>query len=55
MAAAKQIEHALRGERRRCGPPNFRLGGRAEVGDTDLIFNDPLDVRTQDHFTGRFG
>lgn len=33
----------------------FRLGGLVEVGDTDQIFINPSDTRTQDYFTGRFG
>jgi phosphate transport system ATP-binding protein len=33
----------------------FHLGIMVEVGDTDQIFTNPKDKRTQDYITGRFG
>ena len=33
----------------------FHLGDLVEVGDTDDIFVRPVDQRTQDYITGRFG
>jgi phosphate transport system ATP-binding protein len=33
----------------------FHLGELVETGDTDQIFTAPLDKRTQDYITGRFG
>ncbi|MEM1140858.1 MAG: phosphate ABC transporter ATP-binding protein PstB [Pseudomonadota bacterium] len=33
----------------------FHLGILAEYGDTEQIFNDPVDPRTRDYITGRFG
>jgi len=33
----------------------FHLGDLVEVGDTDQIFTNPNDQRTQDYITGRFG
>jgi phosphate transport system ATP-binding protein len=33
----------------------FHLGTLVEVGDTDAIFTNPQDKRTQDYITGRFG
>jgi len=33
----------------------FHLGVMVEVGDTDQIFTNPKDKRTQDYITGRFG
>ncbi|NVK34092.1 MAG: phosphate ABC transporter ATP-binding protein [Rhodobacteraceae bacterium] len=33
----------------------FHLGNLVEVGDTDDIFTNPRDKRTQDYITGRFG
>jgi phosphate transport system ATP-binding protein len=33
----------------------FHLGHLVEVGDTDEIFTNPQDKRTQDYITGRFG
>jgi phosphate transport system ATP-binding protein len=33
----------------------FHLGVLVEVGDTDVIFTNPQDKRTQDYITGRFG
>ena len=33
----------------------FHLGNLVEVGDTDHIFTNPHDGRTQDYVTGRFG
>ncbi len=33
----------------------FHLGDLVEVGDTDRIFTNPGDRRTQDYITGRFG
>ena len=33
----------------------FHLGVLVEVGDTDEIFTNPRDSRTQDYITGRFG
>jgi phosphate transport system ATP-binding protein len=33
----------------------FHLGYLVEVGDTDEIFTNPQDKRTQDYITGRFG
>ena len=33
----------------------FHLGELVEVGNTDQIFINPNDQRTQDYITGRFG
>ena len=33
----------------------FHLGHLVEAGDTDVIFTNPQDRRTQDYITGRFG
>ncbi|MDY5661623.1 MAG: phosphate ABC transporter ATP-binding protein PstB [Coriobacteriales bacterium] len=33
----------------------FLLGEVVEWGDTDAVFSDPKDKRTQDYLTGRFG
>ena len=33
----------------------FHLGILVETGETDLIFTNPRDERTQDYITGRFG
>jgi phosphate transport system ATP-binding protein len=33
----------------------FHLGNLVEVGDTDAIFTNPQEKRTQDYITGRFG
>ena len=33
----------------------FHLGDLAEVGDTEKMFSNPDDKRTQDYITGRFG
>ena len=33
----------------------FHLGNLVEFGDTDEIFTNPQDKRTQDYITGRFG
>jgi phosphate transport system ATP-binding protein len=33
----------------------FHLGNLGEVGDTEQIFTNPTDKRTQDYITGRFG
>ena len=33
----------------------FHLGHLVEVGDTDAIFTNPQEKRTQDYITGRFG
>ncbi|MDO9126583.1 phosphate ABC transporter ATP-binding protein PstB [Parvibaculum sp.] len=33
----------------------FHLGRLVEEGETDLIFTNPSDQRTQDYITGRFG
>jgi phosphate transport system ATP-binding protein len=33
----------------------FHLGNLVEVGDTDVIFTNPQERRTQDYITGRFG
>ena len=33
----------------------FHLGVLVETGETDLIFTNPRDQRTQDYITGRFG
>ena len=33
----------------------FHLGKLVEVGDTEEIFTNPRDKRTQDYITGRFG
>ena len=33
----------------------FHLGILVEVGDTDVLFTNPQDKRTQDYITGRFG
>ena len=33
----------------------FHMGDMAEYGDTSAIFTNPVDQRTQDYITGRFG
>ncbi|MDE2444567.1 MAG: phosphate ABC transporter ATP-binding protein [Alphaproteobacteria bacterium] len=33
----------------------FHLGTLVEVGDTDAVFTNPQEKRTQDYITGRFG
>ena len=33
----------------------FHLGKLIEVGDTELIFTNPSNSKTQDYITGRFG
>ena len=33
----------------------FHLGNLVEVGDTEQIFTNPREQRTQDYITGRFG
>jgi phosphate transport system ATP-binding protein len=33
----------------------FHLGKLIETGDTEMIFTNPRDARTQDYITGRFG
>ena len=33
----------------------FHLGNLVEAGDTDRIFTNPREQRTQDYITGRFG
>ena len=33
----------------------FLLGELVEYGDTDQIFSQPVDKRTEDYVTGRFG
>ncbi|MEL0114647.1 MAG: phosphate ABC transporter ATP-binding protein, partial [Rickettsiales bacterium] len=33
----------------------FHLGSIVEVGDTEEIFTNPREQRTQDYITGRFG
>ena len=33
----------------------FLLGEIVEAGDTDSIFSNPKDSRTEDYITGRFG
>jgi phosphate transport system ATP-binding protein len=33
----------------------FHLGNLVEEGPTDMIFTSPLEKRTQDYITGRFG
>jgi phosphate transport system ATP-binding protein len=33
----------------------FHLGNLIEVGDTDRMFTSPLEKKTQDYITGRFG
>ncbi|MEM6535038.1 MAG: phosphate ABC transporter ATP-binding protein PstB [Pseudomonadota bacterium] len=33
----------------------FHLGNLIELGDTETIFTNPADKRTQDYITGRFG
>lgn len=33
----------------------FLLGEMIEYGDTDQIFNNPVDKKTEDYITGRFG
>ena len=33
----------------------FHLGNLVEVGDTEQIFTNPQEQRTQDYITGRFG
>ena len=33
----------------------FHLGKLVEFGDTEQIFTNPTDDRTQDYITGRFG
>ena len=33
----------------------FLLGEVVEVGDTEKLFSMPVDKRTEDYITGRFG
>ncbi len=33
----------------------FLLGELVEYGDTEMMFSDPVDKRTEDYITGRFG
>jgi phosphate transport system ATP-binding protein len=33
----------------------FHMGNLVEEGPTDQIFTNPVDQRTQDYITGRFG
>jgi phosphate transport system ATP-binding protein len=33
----------------------FHLGDLVEVGETEKVFTDPVEQRTQDYITGRFG
>ena len=33
----------------------FHMGELVETGDTETIFTNPRDTRTQDYITGRFG
>ena len=33
----------------------FLLGELVEYGDTEKLFSDPVDKRTEDYITGRFG
>ena len=33
----------------------FHLGDMVEYGETSQIFTNPVDQRTQDYITGRFG
>jgi phosphate transport system ATP-binding protein len=33
----------------------FHMGVMAEVGTTEQIFQNPVDPRTRDYITGRFG
>jgi phosphate transport system ATP-binding protein len=33
----------------------FHLGKLVEFGDTEMIFTNPEEKRTQDYITGRFG
>ncbi len=33
----------------------FHLGVLVEEGETNIIFTNPTDQRTQDYITGRFG
>ena len=33
----------------------FHLGNLVEVGETDMIFTNPTDPKTQDYITGRYG
>ena len=33
----------------------FHLGNLVEVGDTDTMFTNPSDKKTQDYITGRYG
>jgi len=33
----------------------FHLGALIEYGDTDVIFTNPTQSRTQDYITGRYG
>ena len=33
----------------------FHLGNLVEVGDTDVMFTNPSDPKTQDYITGRYG
>ena len=33
----------------------FLLGELVEYGDTEKMFSDPVDKRTEDYITGRFG
>ncbi len=35
--------------------PNERVGTLVEYDDTDVIFSNPVDTRTRDYVTGRFG
>ncbi len=35
--------------------PNERVGTLVEYNDTDVIFSNPVDTRTRDYVTGRFG
>jgi ABC-type phosphate transport system ATPase subunit len=39
----------------RDAPPFFHLANLVEVGETEQIFTNPVDKRTQDYITGRFG
>ena len=36
-------------------PRSSLLGDLVEYGDTDKIFSNPEDKRTEDYITGRFG
>ena len=33
----------------------FLLGDLVEFGDTETLFSNPADKRTEDYITGRFG